>query len=45
MKNNLDKEIEERKKENRRLIRINNKMARELGYARGVKQMKEEGVI
>ena len=36
---------EEQKTEARKLVRENNKMARDLGYARGVKQMIEEGVL
>ena len=30
---------------NKQLARENNKLARGIGYARGVKQMKEEGAI
>ena len=35
--------ISEIKKRTAKQVRENNKMARELGYARGVKQMIEEG--
>jgi cell division protein FtsB len=40
-----EQERKERKKRMASLTRENNKLARELGYARGVKQMIEEGVL
>ena len=36
---------QEEKREYNKRVRENNKMARDLGYARGVKQMIEEGAI
>jgi len=40
-----DEENVERFKRIKKMQRENNKLAKELGYPRGVKQMKEEGAI
>ena len=52
MEDNVDKMLkklkenrEEFMKESRKRTREVNKLAREMGYPRGVKQMKEEGVL
>ena len=39
------KTLKEIKRETNKRVRENNKLARELGYPRGVKQMKEEGAL
>lgn len=41
----IRKNREKAKKEIAKIRRENNKMARDLSYPRGVKQMKEEGVL